>query len=133
MEIGTKISIKRNPAVTPQRLKKGLAGPTFQFANSDSSAESEIAKAESMSRRNHLHDEMRWRTVGLLQAGARQSAVARELNVHRSVIHRLWNYYQRDQNAGGRCGSGRRRITTTADDRNLLQCVRRWRTLTTRQ
>ncbi|GBN28270.1 hypothetical protein AVEN_260530-1 [Araneus ventricosus] len=66
----------------------------LQFASSDSSAESEIAKAESMSRRNHLHDEMRWRVVGMLQAGARQSAVARGLNVHCSVIHRLWNHYQ---------------------------------------
>ncbi|GBL91299.1 hypothetical protein AVEN_203454-1 [Araneus ventricosus] len=62
----------------------------LQFASSDSSAESEIA--ESMSRRNHLHDEMRWRAVGMLQADTRQSAVARELNVHRSVIHRLWNH-----------------------------------------
>ncbi|GBM31404.1 hypothetical protein AVEN_98504-1 [Araneus ventricosus] len=51
----------------------------LQFASSDSSAEYEIAKAESMSRRNHLHDEMRWRAVGMLQAGARQSAVVREL------------------------------------------------------
>ncbi|GBM05520.1 hypothetical protein AVEN_206478-1 [Araneus ventricosus] len=49
----------------------------LQFAISDSSAESEIAKEESMSRRNHLHDEMRWRAVSMLQAGARQSAVAR--------------------------------------------------------
>ncbi|GBM03692.1 hypothetical protein AVEN_134919-1 [Araneus ventricosus] len=39
-----------------------------------------------MSKRNHLHDEMRWRAVGMLQAGARQFAVGRELNVHRSVI-----------------------------------------------
>ncbi|GBL68291.1 hypothetical protein AVEN_246366-1 [Araneus ventricosus] len=69
----------------------------LQFASSDSSVETETAKAESMSRRNHLHDQMRWRAVGMLQAGARQSAVARELNVHRSVIHRLWNHYQRDQ------------------------------------
>ncbi|GBM37073.1 hypothetical protein AVEN_138126-1 [Araneus ventricosus] len=76
----------------------------LQFASSDSSAESEIAKAESMSRRNHLRDEMRWRAVGMLQAGARQSVVARELNVHRSVIHRLWNHYQRDQNANRRLG-----------------------------
>ncbi|GBM36860.1 hypothetical protein AVEN_82847-1 [Araneus ventricosus] len=73
-----------------------------------------------MSRRNHLHDEMRWRAAGMLQAGARQSAVARELNVHRSVIHRLWNHYQRDQNASRRRGSGRRRITITADDRYLF-------------
>ncbi|GBO06760.1 hypothetical protein AVEN_155348-1 [Araneus ventricosus] len=86
-----------------------------------------------MSRRNHLHDEMRWRAVGMLQAGARQSAVARELNVHRSVIHRLWNHYQRDQNASKRRGSGRRRITTTADDHYLLQCDRRRGTLTARQ
>ncbi|GBN00252.1 hypothetical protein AVEN_69420-1 [Araneus ventricosus] len=102
----------------------------LQFSSSDSSAESDIAKAESMSRRNHLHDEMRWRAVGILQAGARQSAVARELNVHRSVIHRLWNHYQRDQNASRRRGSGRRRIITTANDRYLLQWARRQRTLT---
>ncbi|GBN61587.1 hypothetical protein AVEN_47843-1 [Araneus ventricosus] len=105
----------------------------LQFASSDSSEESEIAKAQSMSRRNHLHDEMRWRAVGMLQAGARQPAVARELNVHRSVIHRLWKHCQRDQNASRRRGSGRRRITTTADDRYLLQCVKRRRTQAARQ
>ncbi|GBM42618.1 hypothetical protein AVEN_222891-1, partial [Araneus ventricosus] len=59
----------------------------LQFASSDSFVESEIAKVESMSRRNHLHGEIRWRVVGMLQVSARQSAVARELNVHRSVIH----------------------------------------------
>ncbi|GBM94560.1 hypothetical protein AVEN_250341-1 [Araneus ventricosus] len=80
-----------NPAATPQRFKKELAEPVLQLASSDSSAESEIAKAESLSRRNHLQDEMRWRAVGMLQAGARESAVARELNVNRSVIHRLLN------------------------------------------
>ncbi|GBO35249.1 hypothetical protein AVEN_254411-1 [Araneus ventricosus] len=69
----------------------------------------------------------------MLQAGARQSAVARELNVHCSVIHRLWNHYQRVQNASRRRVSGRRRITTTADNRYLLQCARRRRTLTARQ
>ncbi|GBM02387.1 hypothetical protein AVEN_138487-1 [Araneus ventricosus] len=86
-----------------------------------------------MSRRSHLHDEMRWRTVGMLQAGARQSAVVRELNVLRSVIHRLWNHYQMDQNASRRSRSGRQRITTTADDHYLLQCARRRGTLTARQ
>ncbi|GBN16173.1 hypothetical protein AVEN_124299-1 [Araneus ventricosus] len=104
--------MKRNPAVTLQLLKRGLAGPMLQFASSDSSPDSEIAKAEIMIRRNHLHEEMRWRAVGMLQAGARQSAVARELNVHSSVIHRLWNHYQRDQNANRRLGSGRQRIAT---------------------
>ncbi|GBM53705.1 hypothetical protein AVEN_56404-1 [Araneus ventricosus] len=104
----------------------------LQFASSDSSAESEIAKAKRMSRRNHLHDEMRWRAVGMLQAGARQSAVARELNAHRSFIRRLWNHYQRDQNARRRHGSGRQIITTMADDCYLLQCARRRRTLTAR-
>ncbi|GBM85169.1 hypothetical protein AVEN_226228-1 [Araneus ventricosus] len=119
--------------VTPQRLKKGLAGPMLQFASSDSSAESEIVKAESMSKRNHLHDEMLWRAVGMLQAGARQSAVSRELNVHRSVIHRLWNHCQMDQNTSRRVHTGRRRITTKADDRYRLQCARRRRILTVRQ
>ncbi|GBM64811.1 hypothetical protein AVEN_105716-1 [Araneus ventricosus] len=71
--------MKRNPAVTPQRLKKWLAGHMLQFASSDSSGEYEIAKAESMSRRNHLRDEIRWRTGGMLPDSARQFAVAREL------------------------------------------------------
>ncbi|GBN20815.1 hypothetical protein AVEN_14385-1 [Araneus ventricosus] len=105
----------------------------LQFGSSDSSAESEIAEAESMSIGNHLHDEMRWRAVGMLQAGARQSAVARELNVHRSVIHKLWNHYQRDQNASRRPGSGRLSIPTTAYHRYLLRCARRRITLTVRQ
>ncbi|GBM47357.1 hypothetical protein AVEN_66104-1 [Araneus ventricosus] len=105
----------------------------LQFASSDNFAEFEIAKAESMTRRNHLHDEMRWRAVGKLQASARQSAVVRELNMQRSVIHRLWNHYQRVQNTSRRRGSGRRGITTTADDLYLLQCARRRRSLTARQ
>ncbi|GBL82000.1 hypothetical protein AVEN_50576-1 [Araneus ventricosus] len=105
----------------------------LQFSSSVSFSESEIAKAESMNRRNHLRDEVCWRAFGMFQAGARQYAVARELNVHRSVIHRLWNHYQRDQNTSRRRGSGRRRITTTADDRCLLQCARRRRKLTARQ
>ncbi|GBN82806.1 hypothetical protein AVEN_120497-1 [Araneus ventricosus] len=71
----------------------------LQFAGSDSSTESEIDKSESISRRNHLHDEMRWRVVGKLLAGARQYVVARKLNVHRNAIHRLWKHYQRNQNA----------------------------------
>ncbi|GBN05704.1 hypothetical protein AVEN_95477-1 [Araneus ventricosus] len=100
------------------------------FTSSDSSAESEIAKAKSMSGRKHLRDEMRWGAVGMLQADARQYGVARELNVHRSVIHIPWNHYQRDKNVSRRRGSGRRRITTTTDDRYLLQCARRRRTLT---
>ncbi|GBM69938.1 hypothetical protein AVEN_13802-1 [Araneus ventricosus] len=86
-----------------------------------------------MGRRNLLHDDMRQRAVGMLQAGARQSAVARQLNVHGSVMHRLWNYYQRDKNASRRRGSGRRRITTTANDRYLLQWARHRRTLTALQ
>ncbi|GBM00321.1 hypothetical protein AVEN_32660-1 [Araneus ventricosus] len=86
-----------------------------------------------MSRRNHLHNEMPCRAVGMLQVGARQSAVARELNMHLSVIHRLWNHYKKDQNASRRRVSGRQRITTTADDHYLLHCARRQRTLTARQ
>ncbi|GBN77939.1 hypothetical protein AVEN_2973-1 [Araneus ventricosus] len=129
----TKTSITRNPAVTPQRLKKGLAGPIFQLSRSDSSTESEIAKAERVSRRNHLHYEMRFISVGMLQAGARQSAVAREDSAQRSVIHWLWNHCQRHKNASRRRVSGRRRIATTTDVHYLLQCARCQRTQTARQ
>ncbi|GBM96428.1 hypothetical protein AVEN_47747-1 [Araneus ventricosus] len=53
----------------------------LQFARSDSTAEFETAKEERIRRRNHLHDEIHWRAVGMLQDGVRQSAVARELNM----------------------------------------------------
>ncbi|GBL79459.1 hypothetical protein AVEN_92622-1 [Araneus ventricosus] len=76
---------------------------------------------------------MHWRAVGILQAGARKSAFARKLNVHRIAIHRLWNHYQRDQNASRRRGSGLQTSTTTADYCYLLQCARRRRTLTAPQ
>ncbi|GBM96382.1 hypothetical protein AVEN_64085-1 [Araneus ventricosus] len=61
---------------------------------------------------------------------AQNNLLLPELNVHRSVIHRLWNRYQRDQNASKRRGSGRRRIITTTDDRYLLQRARCRRALT---
>ncbi|GBN46909.1 hypothetical protein AVEN_57579-1 [Araneus ventricosus] len=107
----------------------------LQFASSGSSAEYKITKAESMIRRNHLHDEMRWRAVGMVQAGARQSAVTRELNVHRSAIHRLWNHHKRDRKASRRRGSGR--PENYYNGRRSLPAAmcqtRRRRTLTARQ
>ncbi|GBN51368.1 hypothetical protein AVEN_197201-1 [Araneus ventricosus] len=81
----------------------------LQFASGDSSAESEIAKAESMGRRNHLHDEMSWRAVG---CGTTNKGIKK---------------------ASRRRGSGRRRITTTEADRYVLQRARLRRTLTARQ
>ncbi|GBN69087.1 hypothetical protein AVEN_14427-1 [Araneus ventricosus] len=65
----------------------------LQFASSCSSVESEIAKAESMSRRNYLHDEMCWRTVGIFQAGARHSALARELKTLLFMFSSKWAMY----------------------------------------
>ncbi|GBL80949.1 hypothetical protein AVEN_83045-1 [Araneus ventricosus] len=47
--------------------------------------------------------------------------------------YRPWNHYQRDQNASRMLESGRRRITTTANDGYMLQCTRRRRTLIERQ
>ncbi|GBN86728.1 hypothetical protein AVEN_216611-1 [Araneus ventricosus] len=79
----------------------------LQFESSDGSEESEIAKAERMSRRTIC----RMRCAGGL----------------------LWNHYQRYQNASRRRGSGHWRITATADDHYLSQCARRRRTLTARQ
>ncbi|GBL94330.1 Transposable element Tcb1 transposase [Araneus ventricosus] len=58
----------------------------LQFASSDSSAESEIAKTESMSRRNHLYDEIRWRAVAHVRAWLHW---ARE---HRSWTPEQWGH-----------------------------------------
>ncbi|KAF8793955.1 hypothetical protein HNY73_001984 [Argiope bruennichi] len=69
----------------------------------------------------------------MLKAGERQSDVTRELNVFYNTIHRLWNHYQRDQNANRSHGSGSRRILTSSDDRCQLQCARCRRAMTERQ
>ncbi|GBO08960.1 hypothetical protein AVEN_83841-1 [Araneus ventricosus] len=64
----------------------------LQFVSSDSSAESEIAKAESMSRRNHLQDEMRWRrrrTLRTRQLASQLSAAAGRPISRQTVSRRL--------------------------------------------
>ncbi|KAF8770918.1 hypothetical protein HNY73_018395 [Argiope bruennichi] len=41
-------------------------------------------------------------TYQFVAIGARQYTVAKELNVRRGAIHRLWSHYQRNQNTSRR-------------------------------
>lgn len=58
--------------------------------------------------------------IALLQSGMRQCDVARQLNISRFSVRRM---YQRFQETGGyirRCGSGRKRCTAERDDRFIV-------------
>lgn len=69
--------------------------------------------------------------VALIEAGQNQSAVARQLNISRYSVRRV---YQRYRETGGyerRRGSGRARATTQRDNRFLVTTALRNRRLTT--
>lgn len=68
--------------------------------------------------------------IGRLQLGESQTEVARHMNVSQSTISRLWNRFQRFQTAEDRPRSGRPRITTAAEDRNIRLYHLRHRTVT---
>ena len=55
--------------------------------------------------------------IGRIQAGESQYAVARDYNVHRSMISRLWQRYQQNGTTDDHPRSGRPRVTTAAQDR----------------
>lgn len=86
-----------------------------------------------MTSRHHLPAELRWRAIGRLEAGQRQTDVARWLNVSPSVVHRLWRQFQTTDSASRRFSQGRPTATTSADDRYLTLCARRNRTATPTQ
>lgn len=90
-------------------------------------------KGSNMATRHHLSDELRWRAIGRLEAGQRQVEVARWLNVDRSVVSRLWNKFQRTQNASRSYSGGRPRVTSVRDDRYIRLTSRRNRSATATQ
>ena len=57
--------------------------------------------------------------IGRIQAGESQNVVARDYNVHRSTISRLWQRYQQQGTTDDRPRSGRPRVTTAAQDRYI--------------
>lgn len=65
----------------------------------------------------HLTTEQRLIIIGRLQTGQSQSVVARQFNVVRSTISRLWRRFQETGSVADRPRSGRPRVTTPAEDR----------------
>lgn len=58
--------------------------------------------------------------VALLQAGLRQVEVARQLNISKFRVHRVFKRFQETGGYVRRHGSGRRRCTTAIDDRYIV-------------
>ena len=48
----------------------------------------------TMTSRHHLPAELQWKAIGRVEAKQSQIEVARWLNVHPSVVHRLWRQFQ---------------------------------------
>ena len=67
----------------------------------------------------HLTEVQVARAVTLIQEGWTFRCVALDLNVSQSVIHRLWNHYDRTGQFTSRVGQGHGRMTTPQDDQYL--------------
>ncbi|GFV61038.1 transposable element Tcb1 transposase [Trichonephila clavipes] len=77
--------------------------------------------------RKHLDDFFRVRPIGRLECGRTQPEVSEELRIAQSVISRLCQRFQ-DDNNGSRCYStGRPRVTTPNEDRYLAVTAKRKR------
>jgi transposase len=61
--------------------------------------------------------------IGRLQAGETKKHVSRVLNVSQSNISRLWDRYQQQGLTYDRPRSGRPRLTTPAQDRDIRLLV----------
>ncbi|GFY22005.1 HTH_Tnp_Tc3_2 domain-containing protein [Trichonephila clavipes] len=78
----------------------------------------------TMSQRSHLTDSEAWKVVGRLEEGQTQAEVAQAIGVSQSVISRFWNRFLETGSAGRRPGQGRRRATTSNEDRYLVLTAR---------
>ncbi|GFW08358.1 transposable element Tcb2 transposase [Trichonephila clavipes] len=83
----------------------------------------------TMSQRSHLTDSEAWRVVGRLEGGQTQAEVAQAIGVSQSVISRIWNRFLETGSAGRRPRQGRRRATTSNEDRYLVLTARRHRNM----
>ena len=66
-----------------------------------------------------LNEAERNNTIGRLEAGESQTAVARTFNVFQRTISRLWDRYQQHGSSRDLPRSGRPRVTTAAQDRYI--------------
>ncbi|KFM64089.1 Transposable element Tcb1 transposase, partial [Stegodyphus mimosarum] len=84
-----------------------------------------------MTQRTHLDDVLRGRIIGRLECGRTQLEVSDELGIAQSVISRLWQRSQDDDNVSRRYNTGRPRVTTPNEDQYLAVTAKRnWRSAT---
>jgi len=73
------------------------------------------------------------RIVALLEEGFSQRYVAERLGINQSTVSRIWNRFRETGRYGRRIGSGRGRVTTAREDRNLVRAAIRNPVLVARQ
>ncbi|GFV21918.1 transposable element Tcb1 transposase [Trichonephila clavipes] len=78
-----------------------------------------------MAQRKHLDDFLRGRIIGQLECGRFQLEVSEELGIAQSVNSRLWQRFQDDGNVSRCYSTGRPRVTTPNEDRNLAVTAKR--------
>ncbi|GFU63129.1 uncharacterized protein TNCV_3562511 [Trichonephila clavipes] len=76
-----------------------------------------------MAQRKHLDDFLRGRIIGRLEWGRTQLEVYEELGITQSVISRLWENFQDDDNVSRCYSTGRPRVTTANEDRYIWQLL----------
>ncbi|GFY14932.1 transposable element Tcb2 transposase [Trichonephila clavipes] len=86
-----------------------------------------------MSSRHHIDDFMRGRIIGKIEEGRKITDVAREFDIARSVVSRLWKSFKTTRMCSRRHGGGRVRSTTPAEDRYIVLSAKRNRRTTAQQ
>ncbi|GFW80371.1 transposable element Tcb1 transposase [Trichonephila clavipes] len=84
-----------------------------------------------MPQKKLLHDFLRCRIIGRLECGRTQLEVSKVLGITQSVIFRLWQRFQDDDNVSGCYSTGRPRVITPNEDRYLAVTAKRSRRSTT--
>ncbi|UYV74198.1 hypothetical protein LAZ67_11002402 [Cordylochernes scorpioides] len=83
-----------------------------------------------MSLRNILADDLKWRSVGRMEAGQSQVEVAKWLNVNKSVVRKIWKQFIERGTIKRKEGFGRKRKIATSEDRYLVVTAKRHREMT---
>ncbi|GFV96947.1 HTH_Tnp_Tc3_2 domain-containing protein [Trichonephila clavipes] len=78
-----------------------------------------------MAQRKHLDDFLRGRIIGRLECGHTQLEVSEELVIAQSVISRLWQGFQTNDNVSKCYITGLPRVTTPNEDRHLAVTAKR--------
>ncbi|GFX86087.1 transposable element Tcb2 transposase [Trichonephila clavipes] len=78
-----------------------------------------------MSSRHHIDDFMRGRIIGKIEEGRKITDVAREFDITKSVVSRLWKSFKTTGMCSRRHGGGRVRTTTPAEDRYIVLSAKR--------